>query len=84
MQDMLKALVTSRKAWILLVCAAGVIALTVAGKATTSEALDFLKWLVAAWFGAVAYEDRSRKELDAYLSTPIEELPKQEPPGNPR
>jgi hypothetical protein len=61
MADMLKALAKSRKAWVLLIAIVGVIAMNVAGRIDGTQAIDFIKWLVSAWFGAVALEDAALK-----------------------
>ena len=61
MADMLRALVTSRKAWVLLLAIVGVVAMNLAGKVTGSETLDFVKWLVGTWLAAVAAEDVAKK-----------------------
>jgi len=61
MSNMLGALVQSRKAWVLLLAIAGVVVMNVAGRVSGEEALSFIKWLTAAWFGAVAVEDAAKK-----------------------
>lgn len=61
MKDMLSALVTSRKAWVLLLAVIGVVVMNVAGRVTGEQTIDVIKWLVSAWFGAVALEDAAEK-----------------------
>jgi hypothetical protein len=61
MADVLSALVRSRKAWVLLLAVVGVVAMNLAGRIDGAQALDFVKWLVSAWFGAVALEDAAHK-----------------------
>ena len=58
---MIGALVRSRKAWVLLLAIVGVVAMNLAGRVAGVEALGFIKWIVAAWLGAVALEDSAAK-----------------------
>lgn len=59
--DMVKALAQSRKAWVLLIAIVAVVGLTAMKMIDGAQALDFVKWLVVAWFGAVAIEDGAQK-----------------------
>lgn len=58
---MLRALAVSRKAWVLLIAIVGVVAMNIAGRVNGEDALSFIKWMVVAWFGAVAAEDAAKK-----------------------
>ena len=59
--NVLTALMQSRKAWVLVAATVVVIVLAVMHFVTGAQALDFVKWLVIAWFGAVAVEDGAQK-----------------------
>lgn len=59
--DIVKALAQSRKAWVLLLAVVCVGVLAYVGRIEGQAALDFVKWLVTAWFGAVAIEDSAHK-----------------------
>jgi len=57
----LRALASSRKAWVVLVAILGIIAMELAGKVAASDALEAIKWLVSAWLGAQAAEDAASR-----------------------
>lgn len=54
-------LAKSRKAWVVLVAAVGVIVMNVAGRVDGAQALEAIQWIVAAWLGAQAAEDAAAK-----------------------
>lgn len=57
----LRALTSSRKAWVVFVAIVAIVAMELAGKVTSSEALEAIKWLVSAWLGAQAAEDAASR-----------------------
>jgi hypothetical protein len=59
--NIVKSLAQSRKAWVLLIAIACVSGLAYTGRIDGQVALEFVKWLVTAWFGAVALEDGAHK-----------------------
>lgn len=56
-----QSLLASRKAWVLLLSIVSVTILTLVGKLTADQALNFVKWVISAWLGAVALEDAADK-----------------------
>lgn len=61
MPNMMSAMLTSRKAWVMVVCVVGAVVLNARGQIDGPQALDFIKWVVGAWLGAVAIEDGAKK-----------------------
>ena len=55
------ALAQSRKAWVLLIAVAGVVAMNYLGRIDGPKALDFIGTLVAVWMGAQSLEDAAKK-----------------------
>lgn len=56
-----KLLVQSRKAWVVLLAIIGAVLLAALGRISAAESLEFVKWIVVAWLGAIAAEDAAEK-----------------------
>jgi hypothetical protein len=79
MNSTLSAFMNSRKAWVLLLAIIGVVVMNVVGRIDHKDALDFIKWIVMAWLGAVAAEDAAAKHGQARAGAP----PASSPPPQP-
>lgn len=61
MPTVAKLLVQSRKAWVVLFAIIGAIALAAMNRISAEASLEFVKWVVVAWLGAIAAEDAAEK-----------------------
>ena len=61
MTDAIRNLISSRKGIIVIATIVSVVVLAALGRLEQESTLEFLKWIVAAWLGAQAYEDAAIK-----------------------